>query len=75
MEFIVGVIMGTIATVAAFVLAEKYILNVGTLKVCVPEEFDESPYLYVDLDRPVNYICKKKCVLFMVDVRNINSHK
>lgn len=75
MEFIVGVIMGAIATSVAFVLAHKYILNAGTLKVCVPEEFDESPYLYVDLDRSVNYICKKKCVLFMVDVRNINSHK
>lgn len=75
MEFIAGVIIGAIATFAAFVLAHKYILNVGTLKVFVPKEFDESSYLYVDLDKSVNYICKKKCVLFMVDVRNINSHK
>lgn len=75
MEFIVGLIMGTIATFIAFEIALNYILKAGTLKVCIPDEFDESPYLYVDLDRPINYICKKKCVLFMVDIRNINSHK
>lgn len=75
MEFIAGVIMGAIAATVACVLAFQYILNAGTLKVCIPDEFDESPYLYVDLDRPISYICKKKCVLFMVDVRNINSHK
>lgn len=75
MEFIAGVIMGAIAIFIASGIALNYILKAGTLKVCIPDEFDESPYLYVDLDRSINYICKKKCVLFMVDVRNINSHK
>lgn len=49
--------------------------SAGTLKVYIPDDQDESPYLYVELDRSVESICKNKQVLFRVDMRNIRSQK
>ena len=49
--------------------------NSGALKVYAPDDPEESPYLYVELKKPVESICRKKQVLFRVDVRAIRSQK
>ena len=49
--------------------------SVGLLKVCIPDDPDENPYLYAELDSSVNSICKKKYVLFRVKVYDIYSQK
>lgn len=47
----------------------------GTLKVYTPDDLGESPYLYVELNRPIDSICKERLVMFKVDVREVRSHK
>lgn len=63
--------------VIGFVLAVIGIYNLksGTLKIYIPDLEDESPYLYVDLDKPVDTIMAKKHVVFAVDTKNISSQK
>ena len=71
MEFLIGTIIGMLITsIVVF-----FCMKIGTLKIYIPDRQDESPYLYVELNKPVSYICKKKCVLFVVDVSNIKTQK
>lgn len=71
MEFLIGAIIGMLVTAIAIVVR----MEIGTLKIYIPDQQDESPYLYVELNKPVSYICKRKCVLFVVDVSNIKTQK
>lgn len=71
MEFLIGAIIGMLVTAIAIVVR----MEIGTLKIYIPDQKDESPYLYVELNKPVSYICKRKCVLFVVDVSNIKTQK
>lgn len=48
-------------------------LDAGVLKVYIPD--DEQPYLYVELNKPVSFICSKKRVSFTVDTKNIHSQE
>lgn len=48
-------------------------LQIGVLKVYIPDQPDEPPYLYTELDKPVGALCKKKYALFTVDVQHIKS--
>lgn len=47
----------------------------GALKVFIPDEAGEPPYLYVELDGPVDTIYRKKKVSFKVSVTDMNSQK
>lgn len=47
----------------------------GTLKVYVPDDLDESPYLYVELDERIAQICSKKIVTFKVNAKNIKTQQ
>lgn len=69
MEFLFGVVMGVIVTVLGFLR-----LQAGVLKIYVPEQ-EESPYLYVELDKPMSFICRKRYILFKTDTRDIDSQK
>lgn len=64
--FLLGMFIGVVVVVG---------LAVGTLKVYVPDDLDEPPYLYVELDKPVSMIFKKKIVLFRVDRHNVETQK
>lgn len=64
-EFIVGVVIGII--LAILFRLRTY----GTLKVYVPNDKDEPPYLYVELKDDPNVIGKKKYVRFKVNMRDI----
>ena len=61
-------LFGVIVTGVGF-----YRLKVGVLKVYIPDQVDESPYLYTELDKPVDFICKRDYVLFKIDVRHVYS--
>lgn len=67
----IGIVIGIILSV----LAVFFFTSSGTLRVYIPEPNDEAPYLYVDLDKSIGYICRQKFVVFRVDVRNLKSHK
>lgn len=49
------------------------ILKVGVLKVYIPDQAGEPPYLYTELDKSIGFICKRDYVLFKVDTRNLKS--
>ena len=61
MEFIIGLILGIAATALGFLRLQS-----GTLKVYIPGD-GESPYPYLDLDKPLSYIYSKKYAIFKVD--------
>lgn len=67
---LLSILLGVVLTVT--LIRSK---SAGTLKVYIPDDADEPPYLYVELDRPVDSICKAKQVVFKVDTRNIRSQK
>lgn len=50
-------------------------LSAGTLKVYVPVDVDEEPYLYVELDNNVGSLIRKKYVMFRVNTKNIKTQK
>ena len=62
--FLLGVLLALIGVLR---------LRVGVLKVYIPDQPDEPPYLYTELDKPVGALCKKKYILFKVDVRHLES--
>lgn len=66
----VGVLLGVFLS-RILVKRSRY----GILKVYIPDEQDEQPYLYVELTKPVDSICEQKQVLFTVNVRNLKTQK
>lgn len=71
MEFVLGIIFGICVTL--FALA--YNSTSGTLKVFIPDTEDESICMGVDLNEPIDRVCKKKAVIFAVKVEQLNSQK
>lgn len=71
MAFISGVCIG----ILVFAIIVYFAFPAGTLRVYIPDQQDEQPYLYVDLDKTVSSVCKGKLVVFKVDVRNLNTQK
>lgn len=67
---IIGILLGVF--VASWMIAKR---KSGTLKVYVPDDPEEPPYLYVELDKSIAHICTKKIALFKVDARNIKTHQ
>lgn len=67
---IMGVVLGAIFTLLIVRRSKS-----GVLKVYIPDDPEEQPYLYVELNKPVGLICDEQQVLFTVDVKNIKTHK
>lgn len=68
--FVIGALLGIFITAAQMAKRRS-----GTLKVYVPDDAEEAPYLYVELDKSIAQICTKEIVLFKVDTRNIKTHQ
>lgn len=66
LAFLLGVIVTCVGVLT---------LKVGVLKVYIPDQIDEPPYLYTELDRSVGSICKRDYVLFKVDIKHLHSQK
>lgn len=64
LAFLVGVIITCVGVLT---------LKIGVLKVYIPDQIDEQPYLYTELDKSVGTICRRKYVLFKVNVRQLHS--
>lgn len=74
MDYAIAVIIGILlGGVIVFACTTKKAS--GTLKVYIPDDPDESPYLYVELDERISQICGKKVVTFRVDTKNIKTQQ
>lgn len=71
------VVFALLAVLLGVVLTLVFIRrrSAGTLKVYVPDDPDESPYLYVELDESIESISKRDMVLFTVDIKALNSQR
>ena len=67
---IIGILLGGFLT---WVLIRRS--RYGVLKVYIPDDQVEQPYLYVELTKPISSICDQQQVLFTVDVRNLKTQK
>ena len=67
---IVGILLGVIFALVV-VRRSRY----GVLKVYIPDDREEQPYLYVELTKSISSIYNQKQVLFTVDVRNLKTQK
>lgn len=65
---LMGFAFGFIAALIGFLK-----LKVGALKVYIPNELDESPYLYTELNRSIHDIMGRKYVLFKVETQNLHT--
>lgn len=65
---LLGFLLGVIVTCIGVLK-----LKVGVLKVYIPDQTAEPPYLYTELEKPVGFICKRDCVLFKVDIKNLKT--
>lgn len=64
-EFVIGVVIGIV--VAVIFSRRTY----GTLRIYVPDDKQEQPYLYVELADEPEAICKRRYVRFKVNMRDI----
>lgn len=71
--FIFGIAMFLLGMLVALIGVVK--LHAGTLKVYIPNQQDDLPYLCVELEKPVGAICNRRYVLFDVSVQNLNTQK
>lgn len=67
---IIGALLGVLFTLVVIRRSRH-----GVLKVYIPDDRDEQPYLYVELTRSIESICGQRQVLFTVDVRNLKTQK
>lgn len=66
--FLVGVLIGTIIYAIAVKTA-----SIGTLRIDQSDP-DDSPYLFLELDKNIAYISSKKYVIMKVNLKNYISH-
>lgn len=66
--FLVGVLIGTIIYAIAVKTA-----SVGTLRIDQSDP-EDSPYLFLELNKNITVISSKKYVTMKVDLRNYISH-
>lgn len=74
MDYLIAVFIGILLGVFLTLLFVGF-SKCGVLRVCIPDDPEEPPYLFADLDVSVDTICEKSTVIFKVDIRNINSHQ
>lgn len=74
MEYAIAVFIGLLLGVTIMFACTTKKAS-GTLKVYIPDDPDESPYLYVELDERISQICDKKIVTFRVDTKNIKTQQ
>lgn len=48
-------------------------LKIGKLKVYIPDELDESPYLYTELTKTIYDIMGRKYALFQVETQHLHT--
>lgn len=65
-----GFAFGLIAALIGFLK-----LKVGALKVYIPNELDESPYLYTELNKTIHEIMDRKYVLFKVETQHLHTQE
>lgn len=66
--FLAGVLVGTIIYAIAIKTA-----SVGTLRIDQSDP-EDSPYLFLELDKNLSYIASKKYVTMKVNLKNYISH-
>lgn len=66
--FLAGVLIGTIIYAIAVKTA-----SVGTLRIDQSDP-EDSPYLFLELDKSINLITSKKYILMKVERKNYISH-
>lgn len=69
-NFILVFVLGSLVTLATLAKIAS-----GVLKVYIPDDPTEPPYLGIKLGRVSRTICSKKYVLFKVSVENIKTQK
>lgn len=69
-ELFIGILLGVILTLVIVRRSKS-----GVLRVCIPDDPEEPPYLFVDLDQSVDSICRKKQVIFTVSIKPIRTQK
>lgn len=74
MAYAIAIFIGILLGVAITLLCVRYMQS-GTLKVYIPDDPEESPYLYVELDKSVGFICDQTHVMFKVNTKNIKTHQ
>lgn len=74
MGYILGVISGILLGVLFTMIFCRHVES-GTLKVYTPDDPEESPYLYVELDKPISFIGDQSHVTFKVDVKTIKTQQ
>lgn len=67
---LLGFALGVLATCIGILR-----LKVGTLKVYIPNDRGEAPYVYPEFYKGADFICRRKCVLFMTAVEPLNSQE
>lgn len=67
--FLVGVLIGTIIYAIAVKTA-----SVGTLRIDQSDP-EDSPYLFLELNKNLSYVASKKYVIMKVDMKNYISQQ
>ena len=67
--FLIGVLIGTIV----YALAVKS-ASIGTLRIAQVDP-EESPYLFLELDKPVHTVMSKSTVIMKVNRDGLNSQR
>ena len=68
--FLLGFLLGILITAITISLRVA-----GTLKVFLPYDMDQTPYLGLKVDKPLSTICKKDTVVFRVEIKNLDSQE
>lgn len=69
-ELFIGILLGIVFTTVIIRRSKS-----GVLRICIPDDPEEPPYMFVDLTRSVGSICERKQVIFTVDTKNIRTQK
>lgn len=67
---LLGFVIGVIATCVGVLR-----LKVGTLKVYIPNDHGEAPYVYPEFSKGADFICRKRYVLFATTTEPLNSQE
>lgn len=68
--FVVGVLIGCVFGCVIF----KKFNTVGSLRIDSSDP-DEMPYLFLELEKDIEHVYRKKYAMFKVNIMNFISHK
>lgn len=67
--FVIGILIGCIFTTIMFRTR-----SIGSLRIDTSDP-DDGPYLFLEMSKDINEVCKKKYISLKINIKNFISHK